>query len=269
MRHLKFNLLLLFCILTISLKGQTLHTIVICNTEVDYKETMKMERENVLNQIQQLGLLLEYDWDLQYLKSSDCTREKLKKIINEMDVKPEDVVLTFYSGYGNNDGNTPWPQYCMKSDSNNQESWVKMTDLEKWVAMKNPRLRVVLSNCCNIRWGNNSSDVKDRPNEGKTEVRPLWNGEEKSLNAEHYKSLFSVNGSVMSTASKLGEYSWMNEKGGIYTQTFWDVMSLVGKGKVAPDWESVLDEVYQICSSLNEKQHPYYEIMLDNGKIKK
>lgn len=257
MRCLKFNLLLLFCALTISLKGQTLHAIVICNEAVS-DEYMEVEKRNVLNHIQMLCDLLEYELNLQYWNSPDCTREKLKTVIDEMEVKPKDVVLTFYCGPGVNDGSTLWPQYLMTTGF--EPNWVKMTELKRWVEMKNPRLCIVLSDCCNRRLSTNSSKVEDQANYKDTEMKPLWDGKETSLNAEHYKKLFSVNGCIMSTSSKLGQNSWIDKQGGIYTQMLWRVMSLVGEGHVAPDWESVLNKVYNLCY---EMQHPYHEITLN------
>lgn len=270
MKTIKYYLLVVLCILAISVQGQTLRAIVFCNTiDESIGQSMKVEFNNVVNQIQSLNALLDYDFQLEILDGPKCTRANLKSIIDKMEVNPEDVVLTFYGGHGShaeNNEDDPWPQYCMNSGFENQGNWVPMAELEKWVAAKNPRLRIILSNCCNKE-------------QSGTTIKPLWADGGRStslngLNANHYKKLFSVSGCVMSTSSKLGQYSWCNMYGGIYTNDFWTVMNMVGKGQVAPDWESVLDKVYEICSSreirTNEYpykavQNPYHKVELGNN----
>lgn len=272
MKTIKYYLLVVLCILATSVQGQTLRAIVFCNTiDESIGQSMQVELNNVLNQIQSLNALLDYDFQLEILDGPKCTRANLKRIIDEMEVYPEDVVLTFYGGHGShaeNNEDDPWPQYCMNSGFENQGNWVPMAELEKWIAAKNPRLRIILSNCCNKE-------------QSGTTIKPLWADGGRStslngLNANHYKKLFSVSGCVMSTSSKLGQYSWCNMYGGIYTNDFWTVMNMVGKGQVTPDWESVLDKVYEICSSreirTNEYpykavQNPYHKVKLGKPKV--
>lgn len=265
MKRLKYNLLVVLCVLATSMQGQTLRAIVFCNTiDQSIGQSMQVEFNNVVNQIQSLNALLDYDFELQYLDGPNCTRANLKRIIDEMEVDPEDVVLTFYGGHGShaeNNEDDPWPQYCMNSGFENQGNWVPMAELEKWIAAKNPRLRIILSNCCNKE-------------QSGTTVKPLWadEGRATSLNglkADYYKQLFSACGSVMATSSKLGQYSWCNMYGGVYTNDFWTVMKWVGEGQVAPDWESVLTKVYEICSQreIRTNEYPYRAVQNPYHKV--
>lgn len=81
--------------------------------------------------------------------------------------------------------------------------------------------------------------------------------------------LFNAKGRVMSTSSKLGQYSWCNPYGGLFTNQFWAAMQKLGEGKINPDWESLLNEASaELTIRTNDgtvKQNPYYKTYL-NGK---
>lgn len=271
-RYIKLCLLLITVCTSTFVQAQMIHVVVFCNT-TDKKigESMTVELNNVLNQFQTLHKLVEadYDLDIYELSGADCTRANLKKIIDEMDVYPEDVVWTFYGGHGShaaNNADDPWPQYLMNSGFENQANWVPMATLDNWVAAKKPRLRIISSNCCN--------NVQPE-----TTIKPLWADDGratslKGLNAENFKKLLSAKGRVMSTSSKLGQYSWCNGYGGIYTNIFWEVMTMVGTGQVSADWDSVLKKVYEVCSAYKIRtnsypyeyvQNPYHQVSVDGA----
>lgn len=253
--------------------AQTLHTIVFCNTtDESIGESMKIELINVTNQIKKINALIEYDVDFYKLDGPICTRANLKRAIDKLDVEEDDVILTFYGGHGSHAKNDPdpWPQYCMNTGFEDQSNWVPMATVAKWIQEKNPRLAIILSNCCNVV-------------QGATTIKPLWamGGDYTSLDnvsAEKYKELFSAKGLVMATSSKVPEPSWCNAVvGGLFTSDLIDVLQMVGSGSVSPDWESVLQKAYDKCSirdivdrdGNHHKQHPLYEIKKDGnpGKI--
>lgn len=251
--------------------AQTLHTVVFCNTiDQSIGKSMAIEFLNVKNQFKTLAGLIDYDEDNHYLDGPICTRDNLKMIIDQMDVEDGDVIMTFYGGHGShapNNEDDPWPQYLMNSGFENQGNWVPMASLAKWVRAKNPRLAIILSNCCN--------SVQEA-----TTKKPLWamGGDYTSLDgivADRYKKLFSAKGLVMATSSKLGEVSWCGiPDGGLYTCDFFEALKMVGTGKVNPDWESLLKKAYDLCAARDirahdgvYKQHPYYEVNSNPGHV--
>lgn len=255
---------------TIVSHAQTLHTIVFCNTtDESIGESMKTELMNVTNQIKKINDLIEYDVDFYKLDGPICTKANLKRAIDQLDVDEDDVILTFYGGHGSHADNDPdpWPQYCMNTGFEDQSNWVRMASVAKWVQDKNPRLAIILSNCCNVI-------------QGATTIKPLWamGGDYTSLDgvsADKYKQLFSAKGLVMATSSKKTEPSWCNEAmGGIFTSDFIDVLQMVGSGSVSPDWDSVLKRTYDKCSARDivdldgnhHRQHPLFKIT--DGKTK-
>lgn len=254
---------------TIVSHAQTLHTIVFCNTiDESIGESMKIELMNVTNQFKKINDLIEYDVDFYRLDGPICTKANLKRTIDQLDIEEDDVILTFYGGHGSHAKNDPdpWPQYCMNTGFEDQSNWVPMSHVAKWVQAKNPRLAIILSNCCNVV-------------QGATTIKPLWamGGDYTSLDgvsADKYKQLFSAKGLVMATSSKVPEPSWCNAvMGGLFTSDLIDVLQMVGSGSVSPDWNAVLKRTYDKCSARDiidrdgnhHKQHPLYEVTGGKG----
>lgn len=253
------------------LKAQTFHAIVFCNTiDESIGSDMQIEFNNLTKNIGIIQNLIEdeYAFETIFLDGEKCTRANLKAAIDRMEVGSDDVIFTFYGGHGThakNNESDPWPQYCMNTGFENQSNWVPMALLEKWVAAKNPRLRIILSNCCNKE-------------QSATTVKPMWldGGRATPMqgyNGENFKKLFAGTGCVMGTSSRLGEYSYCNSYGGLFTNDLWEVLDQVGKGSTAPDWETVLKETKAKTDARNipvkgggiAKQHPYYNVSLNGN----
>ena len=245
--------------------AQTFHAIVFCNTsDRSIGESMSVELANVSRNLGVLERLLEDDYlfEITRIDGPNCTGANLRQIINAMEVGPDDVVFTFYGGHGShapNNAEDPWPQYCM--NTGDQSKWIPMAQVEKWIAQKNPRLRIIMSNCCN------------KEQEGVT-IKPMWANDERAtrldgLNANAFRKLFSSKGCVMSTSSKLGQYSWCNQYGGLFTNQFWAAMQQLGEGKIQPDWNSLLRvasaDLYANTENGRVTQTPYYKVSLSNG----
>lgn len=251
MRNLIFTVLLFAATLT---SAQTMHVIVVCNTQDKNIGTSVMkDLEIVKSKTQDLANILDYDFTYEELSGSKCTRANLKAAIDDLEVTNEDVVLTYYSGHGSHamNDNDPWPQYCMNTGFENQGNWVPMALLDKWVAAKNPRLRIIIADCCNKE-------------SSATTIKPKWMDDGKATivnkaNVANYQKLFSAKGSVMVTSSKLGQYSFCGNIGGFFTNDFWDVMQMVGNGHVAADWQSMLTKVASLTGgrTIRTDTYPY------------
>lgn len=220
--------------------AQTIHSIVFCHTtDASIGRPMTTEMANLKKQIGVIESCLDdYAAERTFLDGPMCTRENLKKVIDEMEIEEEDIVLTFYGGHGAHAANDsdPWPQYCMNvPTAAGQNSWVPMALLANWLKAKptQPRLTVILSNCCN-----SVSPMVTR--------KPLWamGGDYTSLDnikPENIRTLFSGKGVVMMTSSRVPEPSWCNDMtGGLFTTDFVEVLDRVGKGSVAPRLEERL-----------------------------
>ena len=265
MKKLLFSITLCLFYIT-QLQAQTFHAIVFCNTiDESIGQSMTTELSNVARNMGILESLLEDDYYFitSVIDGKNCSRDYIKRLIDNMEVGPDDVIFTFYGGHGShapNNADDPWPQYCM--NTGNQNLWLPMAQLDKWLASKNPRLRVIVSNCCN-----KEQDF--------VTIKPMWATNERATkmdtyNAEPFRKLFSQRGRIMSTSSKLGQYSWCNGYGGVFTNQFWDAMDKLGQGKISPTWNSLLETASQELNIQTKegivKQTPYYDIRLNEPK---
>lgn len=248
------------------LHARTFHAVIFCDTkDKSIGENMVIDLNNVTNFIGICQNLLEddYDFEIARFDGQTCTRDNVKGFIDKMDVRDDDVVLTFYGGHGTHavGDNDPWPQYCMNTpivSPTAQRNWITMSEMKKWLDIKNPRLKIILSNCCN-----NEID-------GVT-VKPMWASEGRATpmtnyNADNIRKLFSASGTVMMTGCVLGEFSWCNRLvGGIFTNQLMGAIEKAAQGAMEPDWEIITETAQKLTGNIpivdqegtTHYQHPH------------
>lgn len=250
-------------------KAQTLHAIIACNTtDRSIGESMKRDMENMSNAIQIIMANFEYDFEMQQFDGTTCTKANITKYINDMEVGRDDIVFFFYGGHGThafNNADDPWPQMCM--NTNIESLFMPVASVDKLIADKQPKLRIILTNCCNKE----QNGVSIKPLYAQSEGPTTLSG----YDPEAFRKLFlESKGKVMMTSSKLGQYSWCGEYGGLFTNYLLDVLDAVGMNKITPTWNAVCKTTQEqtlACNTLpgGAKQEPYFEIKITGEKNKK
>lgn len=259
----------------IPVKGQDvapmLHAIICCNTtDANIGEAMVRDRTNISNMIQTIATSLDCAYEEFTLVGADCTRDRLTQTIKSLEVGRDDVVFFFYGGHGShamNNREDPFPQMCM--NTNIESLWMPVASVDRLIGDMQPKLRVIVTNCCNAEQPGVSIKPLFAMSEGASYVN--------ELSAAAYKKLFfDVSGKVMITSSKLGQLSWCGkEVGGMFTCDFIDVIDAVGQNKIEPNWEAVCKEAYNRTSGrvipireypFRATQEPYYTVDLKSSK---
>lgn len=261
----KFIILVILCSFSCIAYSQTFHAIVACNTiDRSIGTGMVSDMKNMSNAIQIIAANLNCEFEMQVFDGNQCTKKNIIEYIDEMEVGRDDVILFFYGGHGThaeNNANDPWPQMCM--NTNIESLFMPVKQLDKLLGNKQPKLRVILTNCCNKE----QSGVTIKPLYAQSTGATMLG----DYNAAAFKKLFLENqGKVMMTSSKLGQYSWCGANGGLFTNYLLDVLDEVGKGKIEASWDKVCQKTHDktlACNSLpgGAKQEPYFETKV-NGK---
>ncbi len=253
------------------LNAQTFHVIIACNTnDASIGAGMVTNMRLMKNEMQILDAALGCDFEMQTFDGNTCTRDNLTKYINNMEVEPEDIVMFFYGGHGAhaaNNSSDPWPQMCM--NTNIESLFMPVASVEKLITAKNPRLMVIITECCNSI----SNGVSIKPLCAESMGPTVLS----DYNAEAYKKLFlETKGKVMMTSSKLGQYSWsLGTDGGWFTNNFLDAMYKVGDNKLSPNWNAVCETVKTSTADRTFRsrgddhvyvQEPYYVVSTNENK---
>ena len=272
---IKFALAIILIVGNSSLSiAQTVHAIIACNTiDNSIGVGMSSDMKNMRNAIQIIVSTLDCEYEEKVFDGPICTKENVTNYIKSMDVERDDVIIFFYGGHGThamNDANDPWPQMCM--NTNIESLFMPVASVEKLLSAKQPKLRIILTNCCN------------KEQSGVT-VKPLYAQStgptmQSDYNAAAFKKLFMESkGKVMMTSSKLGQYSWCSPNGGLFTNYLLDVLDAVGMNRLNADWETVCEATHDktlACNTLpgGAKQEPYYIVKTNDsdsggGNVKK
>lgn len=246
--------------------AQTVHAIIACNTiDSSIGVGMSSDMKNMRNAIQIVVSTLDCEYEEKVFDGPICTKENVTNYINSMDVeRGQDVIVFFYGGHGThamNNASDPWPQMCM--NTNIESLFMPMASVEKLLSAKQPKLFIILTNCCNKE----QSGVSVKPLYAQSTGPTM----QSDYNVRAFKKLFlDAKGKVMMTSSKLGQYSWCGSNGGLFTNYFLDVLDAVGTNKLDADWETVCKATHDktlACNSLpgGAKQEPYYIVEENNA----
>lgn len=249
-----------------SISAQTFHAIIACNT-TDSKigDSMTSDMKNMRNAAEIIAANLDCDnYDEYVFDGTTCTRSNITKCISDMEVGRDDVILFFYGGHGThalNNSDDPWPQMCM--NTNIESLYMPLASLDKLLSNKQPKLRVILTNCCNKEHNGVS-------------IKPLYaqSADATSLslyNSAAFKKLFLENsGKVIMTSSKLGQLSWCYPNGGLFTNNLMEMFEAIGTDKLSPTWDIFCKSVHDKTLAYKKlpggvEQEPYYVINLNDS----
>lgn len=216
----------------------------ICNMLVEVQSSLKNEMEFVY-----------YIYPEKY-----CSPENLRKVLKNMHCKSNDVVFFYYSGHGvrSTEDISPYPQMCLGLSLREQSRMISVEGVDKAIAEKNPRLRFVITDCCN------STDEYVTPKLEISKGNSIVNSQKEG----NYRKLFlNKYGNVIMSSSKAGEVSSCNEEiGGFFTYCFLAVIENAIKQNVS-DWKVILKAVQESTENISSnKMHPIYDINLSNNR---
>lgn len=182
------------------------------------------------------------------LTGADCTAEKLVTTIEALQVGANDTLFVFYEGHGAYNGNAPTTDPTQGHFLALPDRILLRSELLECMRTKNPRLQVLLSDCCNVE------SFLIVPEKAVFEQLTLdvrgWTGLEDLL--------LSYRGEVDGTASSRGEFSWFSsDVGGWFTTSFLAKTYAVS-GQHSLQWKPTWEELAQETEEFFQLQKQRY-----------
>lgn len=264
----KVLLILAFMAMTFTSSAQKIHFICFADTDdATIGKGVSKSLNNMLDFVMTLSEKVDMEDDLMpsvVMMGDDCNSRNLVSVIRNFRCDSKDIVIFCYLGHGVrgvNDG-SDFPQICL--GSKNVSDFISLEYVKDALVSKGPRLCLVLGDCCN-----NYHSMAVAPQENVlVAASPVigYGGSAKGL-----KKLFlDSTGSIIASASKRGEYAWVNKSGGFFTNAFLHEMNVYTHATQSScTWEGLLlrtrDRVVDVSTkALKDKgeyvQTPIYRI---------
>lgn len=240
-------LMFLGLLLSANLSAQTLHVILIADTEhanPKFAKSCLADFENMRERTIAMAQDVNYEREEYPIIGADFTPEKAESIVTAISPAPEDVIFFYYSGVA----------FCnidLTENIRNKNRVFRMglegedelstIPLYEMIIAKNARLNILMADAC-------GSVLKTKAHKGS-----------KSGGSEGvYASLLSACGTLRVFSSQCTEYSYCDDKGGLFTNAFLATIDrFIDEGKKDLTWEELLKETAQLTERVAKKIFRY------------
>jgi len=222
MKHL---ILILLILLSSNSLAANFHAIIIADTNdktignsviIDKRKINTLTRNIAIN----TGLTLReeniYGYNFNY--------NTVKRSLNNLSVRPDDVVMFYYSGHSNNAG-AKWPALNLKGRS------LKLDNVISSLKAKKPRLLIIIADSCNnlTSRGSSLNNIMS--------LRGI-----QSHKKQNYEQLFlKYQGTIIMGAAIPGEYAWGNaQHGGFFTYQLLESLNKELVSSSSPNWNQLV-----------------------------
>lgn len=271
---MKKNVLFVLMICLFGVKfanAQKLHKIIFAATD-DRKigSSVKVDNDRANDEIDAIAGYIGYEVVDYVYNGNRCTKQNLLTVLNGLNCSPQDIVFFYYSGHGvhpNGRRDVKFPQMCL--NTNIESLFVPARQVEEIIRSKGPRLRIIITDCCNNI--NSSVTVKSIMDGGKGATIV------KGSAADNYRRLFvNARGKVMATSSKIEQTSGCalftdgSDAGGIYSCFFWNILLKYCEGASAPTWKNIISTTKsEVAKYTKQEQIPddALDVTGDSGSV--
>lgn len=240
------------------------HAILFADTnDANIGKTTELDLSRVSSMLVETQSSLQGEMEFKYYvyPGRYCSPENLHRVLNGININPQDVVFFYYSGHGTRSMNdkSDYPQMCLGLGSSRQSEMISVEGFDMEIAKKKPRLRFTISDCCNSVGEDISPKLEI--SKGASVVS--------SQTKVNYKKLFLEKfGRVIVTSSCKGETSSCNLRmGGFFTFCLMYVMEQAVKQNVT-DWDIIMKGAYDSTVNVSDgDMHPVYDVQISNKPI--
>lgn len=255
MKHIRLLIACMVMALCTSMKAQTFHAIIFADTkDANIGKSTMLDLNSVSNMLVEAQSSLKGKMEFVYYIYPDkyCSPQNLRKVLDNLRCGSDDVVFFYYSGHGGRSmqDTSPYPQ--MSLGQHYEAQMISVEGVDRALARKNPRLRFVITDCCN------SEDEFITP---KLEISKGSSIVTTKKESNYEKLFMGKYGNVIITSSKAGETSSCNEQvGGFFTYCLLAVLENAIQQDVT-DWNKIINATKNSTIEFSsDKMHPFGEV---------
>jgi hypothetical protein len=210
------RLLLIFLLVIAGLKlhAQKLHVIFASDKEdFNYGMVSLKDEERMTKLVKTLAWGLDYKIQITYLSKDKLTSVALKRTIDTLKTKPDDIIFLYYSGLGfpATNSQSGFPNLQLKD---HKKKTLSLDEIGKWLNAKQVRLRFAIAEC---RSQSTTTDESRRPRASTTATTDLRKSVIQKLS-------LNTCGLIKIGSSMPFQQSWINTQfeGSVFTLAFYN-----------------------------------------------
>lgn len=255
---------LILLITPYALHGATLHALLIGDSHDDILGEAIIEDMNHMHKaVKKIANITKLSKNEIQLCGSQATRKNVLQEIKQLHVGPDDVVIAYFTmhGYRNESKSSRWPDLFFGED----DAGADLNFFSAALSEKNPRLLIVLADCCNVyvKPGEISSTWRL-----KTHVHHHRLARGSTIKNNYERLFLGTAGVIIASGSEPGEPSYgSDEEGSLFTLAFVDSLELVAEDEEQASWEEVFEEIEEYIEEetdeedgMDEPQTPQYKL---------
>ncbi|MCQ2250032.1 MAG: caspase family protein [Bacteroidales bacterium] len=232
----------------------TMHFIVVAATnDESIGESVQTDLKLVRKDFSIMADQLNIGFDEQIVQGSQFNKRNIEKVIDNVNVKPNDLIVFIYSGHGfrYDDDQDAFPRMYLAQHGENptDEYQLSTTDAFKRLAKKNARLTLFLSDCCNSEVGATRMEMESMA----FASRAVNN----NIDTKKLRQLFiDQEGTLRATAAKAGQYALCDRSGGYLLTSFLNNIKaqVSAISKDDPSWKRIMDNAERAVAKKTSNQ---------------
>lgn len=224
---MKNLILILLILLSYNSLAANFHAIIIADTnDKTIGNSVIIDQRKINRLIQKIARNTGLTLRQQHIYGYNFNYNTVKRSLNKLSVRPNDVVMFYYSGHSNNTRTgTRWPSLNLKGNL------LQLDNVISSLKAKNPRLLLIIADSCNNFASRSSMSNNIMNLQGRQTPR-----------RQNYQNLFlKKKGTIIMTAAQPGDYAWGNAKtGGFFTHQLLDSLNQELASSASPNWNQLV-----------------------------
>lgn len=235
------------------LEAASLHAIIVADTLDDtIGEYTKVDVNNMRAAMDKIARQTKLKLKMEIISGKNVTPTIVLNKLNKLSIKPDDVVVFFYSGHGYrtpSKGDVLWPNLFFSKT----ETGVDFKFISDKLTKQNPRLLLAIVDVCN-------NVIEDIEAPRLVQKIALTKAKTDNQIKNNYRQLFlNTRGVILIATAEPGEYSWIAPEGSLFTLAFLRFLDEEVRSTDTPTWENILANA---ALSLQDTEHPIYDLNL-------